>query len=547
MKFLKHIFLVFVLSFILIFSKAQSYDSISLKEDFDFYSELLVFDTYNLCSLDPNKDWNIFGDGISKIIDGYIDMYLTTKDKAYLYKFIHQSLCIVRNRNDIHPEAIAKTPKWTETEMSTYTDGYVLGVFSRFIFLVKIDQPELMQMPLYQFDEIIPDKFQQYTCNCNFTGIKFETLGEYVNWLEKRTRETLDYFVYGGLWSDETGMLQPSGTLVVNMQIGFARSLLYLGLCTDNSEYLAMADTIAKLFKKTVKINDPCTKQKYSAPAFIYDSTKNSYWWYHYGWTVSKRECLRSAFIKVGNYNTFTEFVEDASHGAMVMIFPFEHYKYRQNIAFNSNDMLRFRNTFVNNVYNNGNYKMSVDGSDRKNYLDTKYNKTDLAALTANLALYYSEWAEFDYLSQDTTNTVYKITFNDYLNQYYNKNQRLSQYRGQTCYGHAKLINQQWKKENFSLTIFNRDMVYDQDFYAPANIVINPKYKRNTSATSIKPFAHPKDFLDNEKNINRFVIEQDVEVNLRAGNSISLKQGFYVKKGAKFSAKIIQSEKHSEL
>ncbi|MDD3688212.1 MAG: hypothetical protein PHE56_15800, partial [Bacteroidales bacterium] len=154
---MKHILICLFMMVFLSEIYAQDYDTISMKEDFDFYSENLVYSGYKICTIHPDKDWNTFGDAISKIIDGYMDMYLATKDKAYLYKIVHQSLCIIENRNDINPEASTKTPKWTETEMSTYTDGYIIGAFSRFIYLIRVLEPELINEPLYQFDEINPD------------------------------------------------------------------------------------------------------------------------------------------------------------------------------------------------------------------------------------------------------------------------------------------------------------------------------------------------------------------------------------------------------
>ena len=42
-----------------------------------------------------------------------------------------------------------------------------------------------------------------------------------------------------------------------------------------------------------------------------------------------------------------------------------------------------------------------------------------------------------------------------------------------------EVITQQWKRETYNLSLYNRDMVYDQDFYAPGKLVIDPKYNRN--------------------------------------------------------------------
>lgn len=534
---LKTILLGISLLLIMSQSFAQDYDTISMKEDFDFYSENLVFNGYKFCTIHPDKDWNIFGDAISKIIDGYIDMYLATKDKAYLYKVVHQSMCIIENRNDINPEASTKTPKWTETEMSTYTDGYTIGALSRFIYLVRVMEPALMNEPLYQFDEINPENYSPSTCNCNFTKKNFLTFGEYADWLEKRTRETLDYFVYGGLWSYEKGMLQPTGTLVINMQTGFARSLLYLGLSTDNKEYLRMADTIAALHKKPVRFNDACTKRRYNAPVLRLNQDKNSYWWYHSGWSISYRECFRSLFIKEPNFNAYTQYIEDVNHGMMVMLFPYEYYKYRNGTIFTQIDMLRFRNTFVNNLYDNGRYNLGVDGSNGTTYPEARYDLEQLKTIKLTGAISFASWSDFDSIAPAKSPKAYDIIMNDYLKLFYNKSKVDSYYKGQKCFGHAQLVYQQWQREKVSLTLFNRDMVYNQDFTVLGSITIDPTTNRNAINTTKKPFAHPKEFTDGGAPA-RFVIEPDVEVQLNAGESIRIKEGFYVKKGAKFKASI---------
>ncbi len=520
---------------------AQTYDSLCVKEDYDFYTENVVFNGYKLCTLHPDKDWNIFGDGVSKVIDGYIDVYLATKDKAYLYKFVHQSLCIIENRNDINPEATAKTPKWSESTSSTYVDGYVIGSLARFVHLVKVLEPELMNVELYQFDELNPDLYEPNSCNCNYTGIRFKTFGEYAQWLEDRVRETLDFFVYGGLWDYETGMQQPGGALIINMQTGFARCLLFTGLSSTNKEYLRMADTIASLHKSIVSLNDKCTNQKYKAPVLRLNKENNSYWWYHAGWRILYRECAKSLFIKVASYNSFTEYMEDVSHGTIVMTFPYEYYKYRNGNFFTSTDMLRFRNTFIYNLYDNGKYNIGVDGSNGTTYPESRYDAEQLNAIRQTSALGFANWADFDFGPISSEPQAYNIVMNDYIKLLCNKTEVPKWYGGQKSMGHAQIVAQQWKRETYNLSLYNRDMVYDQDFYAPGKLVIDPKYNRPKINTDKKPFAHPKTFVDGGQ-YDRFVIEPGVKVNLSSKESVHIKQGFYAKKGSELKVSLVKDE-----
>lgn len=510
---------------------SQKYDTLCLKEDYDFYTDALVFNTYNLCKIHPDKDWSTFGDGVSKILEGYIDMYMSTKDKAYLYKFVHQSLCVIENRNDINPESSTKTPKWSETPNTIYGDGYIIGTMSRFVHLIKVLEPALMDLPLYQFDQIKPELYQINTCNCNFSGITFKNFGEYAEWLEQKDRETLDFFINNGGWSYEKGILQPEGEVVINMQTGFARCLLFTGLSSGNKEYLRMADTLASLHKSMVVFNDLCTKNRYSASVFRYNAAKNSYWWYHAGWRVTKRECARSLLFKVPNYNTFTQFVEDISHGAVVLLFPYDYYKYRPGKFFSEKDMIRFKNTFKNNIYDNGKYNMGVDGSNGTTYPEVRYNAEQLKGIRETCSLGYANWSDFDIKKDSSELDVFEIIIKDYSKLFLNQQTLSKEYGGQINMGHAQITARQWQREKVNLSLYNRDIVYNQDFFVPGNITIDPKYNRDNINKTKQPYADPKTFTDNG-NLDRFVLEPGVNVNITAGGSVKIKPGFYAKKGS---------------
>ncbi len=125
------ILLIFI-SFLLveISTFEQLYGSIKIKEDFDTYNAMIV-NNYNPCGISPTGDGDSFGDGMSFILDGYITMYRTTGDKAYLFKFIIQSLCIMENRHDF--AGLNSEARWTD---ATYQNGYIIGPFC--IKIVKL-------------------------------------------------------------------------------------------------------------------------------------------------------------------------------------------------------------------------------------------------------------------------------------------------------------------------------------------------------------------------------------------------------------------------
>ncbi len=274
--------IILVITLVLLFKilGAQNYNNIPVKEEFDLFNTFEVNIDYKPCTVVPNNDAGTFGDGMSKLIEGYIALYKATGDKAYLYKFVLQSMCMVENRHDINPDADNNEPRWS-FDPQMYQDGYIIAAFSRFIYFIKIEEPSLFSVPIYPFDELNPSNYATNTCNCNKFGIIFSTFGQYANWLQDRVGETLWWYLTNGYWSNEWGMLQVPGSnasgVAINMQIGFGRALLFNGLTTGDQNFLDKAGTIAFLFKENVNFYDSCEDELYFASTFRVTSN-NAYW-----------------------------------------------------------------------------------------------------------------------------------------------------------------------------------------------------------------------------------------------------------------------------
>jgi hypothetical protein len=134
---------------------------LKIKEEFDYYNRLRVLSAaYQPCSISPNSDHEIFGDHMANILEGYITMYQTTGDKAYLYKFILETLCMMENRHDY--AQITSNACWSDF---MYHNGNIAGAFARFVYLVKIEETSLQSISLYQFPEIAS----------NFWSVNFPT------------------------------------------------------------------------------------------------------------------------------------------------------------------------------------------------------------------------------------------------------------------------------------------------------------------------------------------------------------------------------------
>lgn len=309
--------------------QAGNYSTLKIKEEFDLFNTLQV-NVYDPCGIPANNDQDIFGDGMSKILDGYITMYQTTRDKAYLIKFVIQSLCIMENRHDY--AGINSQLGWSE---HMYQDGYIIGAMAQFVHLIRIQEPTLQNIPIYQFPEITPNASCQ--CCCNSFNQTFNTFGQYANWLGARVDETLDWYINNDYWDDDLGFLQYEKDKFagpINFQIGFGRSLLFMGLSDPNTSYLQKANIIANLFKGIVVFVDPCEIKVYNDPVLIRSTGNNAYWWYHSGWKIPLRECLISLFIEVPKFSGYTQFIEDISHGGVVTWLPLDYYDFQPSTPF---------------------------------------------------------------------------------------------------------------------------------------------------------------------------------------------------------------------
>lgn len=505
---MKHVILSFLVILVSCsFSQAQMYDSLSIKEDYDRLNARLV-EIYNPCGISTDNDHTVFGDGMSHLMDGYITMYKTTGDKAYLYKFMLQSLCILENRHDL--AGIGLEPRWGDL---TYEDGYIVGVMAHFVHFIESEDTLLREMNVYPFPEIQGNAF----------GIKINTFGDFTAWLSSKVQETVDWFIANDQWSEAFGLKDypnSNEAMVINKQIGFARALLYIGLTENNKEYLRKSKVITDLWQGNVSFHDFCARKRYNAPVFYLDKN-DAYWWYHYGWTVHLDKCKkkRKGTHESPSYNVYTTNYEDISHGAVVLYLPIDHFRHDPNSPFSLLDMQRFRNTFVKNIYDGkGGFYNTVKGndgpiSDNKCRKDCPHNYHEMKALM------YMPYADFDYLAPNEMG-VYSIIMDFYSSHVANK---FSIPKGYCCgmnKGHAEVVQAQWQREKVNLTLMNRKVVYSQNFNAKNNLFIAPEKSVG------KSYAEP---IITEK---EFTIEAGVTSELTAGKEIRIKAGTHFKPGS---------------
>jgi hypothetical protein len=487
--------------------KAQSFDTLSVKEDYDRLNARLV-EIYDPCGVSTDRDHLVFGDGMSHVLDGYITMYQTTGDKAYLYKFVLQSLCMLENRHDL--VGISKEARWGDLP---YEDGNIVGAFAHFVFFIEKQDSVIKKMPLYAFDGI----------KNNALGATFETFGDFSKWLGQRVDETIEWYVVNQYWDDRYGFLaKPNSNeaLILNKQIGFARAVFYMELAFPKSLYTGKAMIIANLMKGNIAFHDRKKRIRYNQPV-LQLTDDNAYWWYHYGWSLIYKEYKRLGLFKTWNpsYEIFTSHAEDMSHGAVVLYLPMDFYKNSSNSPFTATDMLRFRNTFVKNVYDGTggfyNTLRKTDGSISDNRCSTDCPHS----YHAMTALMYMPYAEFDSVLP-TERGVYPIVMDFYRKNVANSSTQPKNYCCGMNKGHAEVVQAQWKREAVNLTLYKRKLVYSQNFHAKNTLVIAPE---NGGA---KAYADPIITTD------EFTVEPGVKTQLSAGNEIILRSGTHFKSGS---------------
>ncbi len=518
---MKHLF-VLLSTAISFFSFGQNYENIAIKEKYDILNQQLIA-SYSTCTIDPNNDAKTFGDGLSKVLEGYIIMYKTTKDKAYLYKFIIQSICVMENRHDF--VGINSDPRWS-WEPLMYEDGYIIASMSHFVYLIKKEEPELINLKLYPFPKIINNEF----------GITFTTFGQFANWLDNKVKETLDWYVSEGYWKNSWGFQQYTDArraAILNQQAGFAITLLFLGISNSNSNYLEKAYKIAGLIKGNVHFYDECKNKFYASPVLQLGSN-NSYWWYDNGWSIPTRDCWKFIPLppyviylwNIPNYDGYTSYIEDLSHGAIDSWLFYYYFLYLPNSPLTENDMIRFHNTFTQNINKDGYLHTGVDGSFNtalEGREDYNYHKINLLKKCCSIA--FMPFYRWDNCS-NAYGSVYDETMNYFLTYFNSYDIIPPYYYGQANLSHAFVVQAQWDKECPNLTLYNRKVVYDQDFFSKSTLTVAPQESQGDS------------YADPTIQDKTFTVEPGVTVNMRAAKSIVLKPGTQIKAGSYFHAYI---------
>jgi hypothetical protein len=508
------------------------------KESYDqFLEPYYTSNTYDYNN-DATKWWESWG----MTLLSYLRMFEATHDKAYLNKFIKHSYNIqLRRGTYVYWQSLPDNG----TRL-LYT-GQLLRPMAEFVYIVKNDNT------LYNtnlLSGLIPSTLS--TPTQIILGY-----GDYANWLEARVEHTLNYLknVY---WIDDDNCFRHCANCsndpdAINFNANYASAMFFIGSVnpTNYSDYTYKAEQIVIFFRNRVLEFTP----------------NHSYTWFH----IDDPDCS-----SIG-----VPCREDVSHGAMDIQIPLVAYQLYGNGLYSPYEMNGFAHTFSKNIWRgSNNYDVFhnnifgldaelTDGSDLNscgyppNGTQNFYGPGEVLAW---MSLYpFDDFGGEPNDIYTTLITQAKKILDDYngitalvpSNYCYSTTRYLS--GAQSFQGLSEVIKAQWDKEcGIDLHLFNRDVRYDQDFYARNDLIVAPQENYSPPATPptnithytsgvTLPFAEPQTFLGGGP-IDRFVVENSVTSNMTAGESITLKPGFHAKSGSNFMASITPcSQQHRPL
>lgn len=536
--------LILIFSAIILYGSLKAQSSLPIKEQYDYLHTKAVFNNTHtgvlnyLLASNPFSGYE-YGEQLGYVLESYLNMYKTTKDKAYLIKFINLSLTIMAWRQTDYRFSI---------DGNVYMDGLLLWSMAHFSYLILYQEPTLNNL-------IIPTNVLNIpTSTFSQNILPFQpsyTYGYIANWLIQKQVETLDAIIDNHWLSNDQGFKQESSHdygMAINMQAGFGGALLYLGKLSSNipaysglASYLDKGAAIARLYKSDIDIDDKCHCFLYQYP-LLRITSDNSYWWFHSGWKILDNDCFNigSCFgphFNQPDYIEYTQYVEDISHGVTTMIVPQVAYEINLytggGYPFSTAEMVRFRNMFTKKVFdgnmNDPKFHSGVNGADTPIYeYDNQFN------IFKNSSLSYMPLYKWD--GADNTATppnVYDIVMKFYEKNIYPLPTRIG--GGMDYNGIALVAAAQWDKECVNLSLYNRKVVYDQDFMVKNTLVVQPQVSDNLYQPGDNSFAEPV------INTPEFTIDSGIKVNMVAGEKIRLRSGFRAKAGCKFTAKISEN------
>ncbi|MEZ4756918.1 MAG: hypothetical protein R2817_08835 [Flavobacteriales bacterium] len=473
-----------------------------------------------------------YPEAVGQLQLGYMQMYRTTKDKAYLVKFINIALRAMawRRENYLFTDG-------TIYGSTLYKNGVLLWAFSDFIHLLSLEEPELQSSPLVETLLIIPTS----TIPENIIPVAARsTYGSVAQWLLARSRETLDH-ILASHWSEEEVLRGGDVIKGLNQEAVFGSAMLNLGsiaASTGNNDMLGYLEKGALMLRKFRNQGEDDRCNCILGLPVLLNNTNNSYYWFHDGWSHSLRDgicfyidCDGATGIANNERDLSSrhEFMEDISHGVYDMELPRLSNIYNiytgGSEPFTDIDMIKFRNAFTTQIavpyQGSWGFCSGVYGCDALVGVDEgvgfNYYRKDAMSW-----MFLHEWD--DAIGAEPGPGVYEILTTFYSTDIFPNPIDITS--GFTYWGVAQVVAAQWERECFSLDLYNRELVYDQDFAAKKVLRIFPEGETGAS------FADPVIYEP------RFTVKENIHAQFRAGSAVIFEPGFEAEHGSVVEALI---------
>ncbi len=493
----------------------------------------------------------------SGVLESLLRMYETTGDRAYIYKFILPMLKVqgaVRG-GSFTDGLVNLDDHQNQNSYSNqmYYNGRILWPMAHFVYLVK--STSLYNEPVMDFGTA--NSYYQFLSYYHNFGAN-PTFGDISDYFEMLSKATLDNY---SKWIDDNwgykGDLDECPAQL-NMEAPWGCALIYMYLANQGvrDDYGVKAVQMARMYLEKndipyhphpggcTLIEEPyCFEDHFLTcwdyrSVLYYNSSNASYYWFTDGWKGTE-----SLKIKTLTDNK----AEDVGHAIWSINFPLLYNKFHGSINphitgnnyFDDYQMSRFRNAFTKNIWSQPQqgFDSLVDG----NGPIRTFSSDPVGANESMGWMALHKWDNND----DSPNTVYEILMNYFQSNIQPPNSTINTVNNLKDFfdagrfmGLSDIVSAQWEKECFNLTLKNRDVVYNQDFFAKNTLTVDPGAPNDfipTPANNNLPYAQ-NSFADPVITEDNFIIEPGITVNMSAGNGVHLKPGFHAKYGSTFHA-----------
>lgn len=522
-------------------------------------------------------------DNVGPLLESLIRMYEITHDKAYLIKAINRSIQLMKARGGVTaPDQYAWASGTTDLGIKQndnhhvyvpYAPSKILHPMAHLCHLILIDEYSTLcpaALPLSPIN-LIPD----------LPTLPQNTYGQFADWLVHECVKSLDWSISHFWIGDTEGFREewvPDYGGAINQQADYAAAMFYLGHLSNINpcfayqgyysglqSYMDKASNLAYLYNSDIKLYTPynlfpwegtpgyqwCYPSEqlpcFTKPVFNYISSTDSYWWYGTGWGFPKHHIENVLSDCNGEYRVDCQYyidinpsadlgdyrnIEDISHGIVTLSYPRILNKYNAtsggNLMFDNTKMLRFRNVIKNAAWNQDSnapkFYSTVRGAGYDGYASTSVCNP-LPCPLDRLGIDVLQWmsfAEYELPNSDlyhilTQKFKYILNINSSIGNFASAGTMLSM---------AEFTDQTWKRECYDLTMYNRKLTYNQNFYAKHNLDIFP------TADNCYHAANDESFADPIITSNDFVIEPQVHAVFEADNRVTLKGEVHFKSGS---------------